>query len=77
MTLTELRSDWDAQIPFSGPRIVSLQVIPQTLLLAEGGVWARDYKLQRKEEPKRAGSGYETVDVYISACSASVQRVDL
>ena len=31
MTLTELRSDWDAQIPFPGPRIVSLFTRPFSL----------------------------------------------
>ena len=40
MTLTELRSDWNAQIPFPGPRIVSIYIRP--FFLTEGGVWERD-----------------------------------
>ena len=40
MTLTEQQSDWNAQIPFPGPRILGLcPCTPDPFSLTEGGVW--------------------------------------
>ena len=43
MTLTELQSDWNAQIHFPGPIEDCVHIAtPDPFFLSEGGIWGRD-----------------------------------